>query len=107
MLIDSPLAFMRVSLGVIIPIVLSTAIILIFLVSAVVKIHMRKSVTGQEGLIGEIGIAETDIMPEGKVFIHAEIWNAVTNPGEDAIRKGDRVKVTAVDRLKIIIEKLK
>ena len=107
MLIDSPLAFMRVSLGVIIPIVLSTATIIIFLISAVLRVHMRKSVTGQEGLLGEIGVAETDIMPEGKVFVHGEIWNAITNKGVDVIGKGERVKVIAVEGLKVIIEKLK
>ena len=107
MLIDSPLAFMRVSLGVIIPIVLSTATIIIFLISAVLRVHMRKSVIGQEGLLGEIGVAETDIMPEGKVFVHGEIWNAITNKGVDVIGKGERVKVIAVEGLKVIIEKLK
>jgi len=68
---------------------------------------MRKSVTGQEGLLGEIGVAETDIMPEGKVFVHGEIWNAITNKGVDVIGKGERVKVIAVEGLKVIIEKLK
>jgi membrane-bound serine protease (ClpP class) len=107
MLIDSPLAFMRVSLGVIIPIVLATAIIVIFLIGAVVKIHRLRSVTGQEGLVGEIGVAETDIMPEGKVFVHGEFWNAITDKGGDGILKGEEVKIMAIGRLKVIIEKLK
>jgi membrane-bound serine protease (ClpP class) len=107
MLIDSPLVFMRVSLGVIIPIVLSTAIIVIFLVSAVIRIHMRRSVTGDEGMLEEIGIAATDIMPEGKVSVHGELWNAVLNNEEEVVHKGERIKIREVKGLKVVIEKLK
>ena len=35
-----------------------------------------KPSTGQEGLIGEVGVARTRLDPEGQVFVHGELWKA-------------------------------
>ncbi|RJP68034.1 MAG: nodulation protein NfeD [Candidatus Abyssobacteria bacterium SURF_17] len=101
MLIDSPYEFLRVSNAVIFPVVFSTAAIVVFLVTLIIRAHSRKSVVGEEGLVGLIGTAETDIAPEGKVFVHGEIWNArSTNP----INRGSRVKVVTVDGMTVVVE---
>ena len=54
--------------------------------------------TGAVGMLNEIGIAKTDLNPEGKVFVHGEWWNAeATAP----VRQGVRVKVLGMDGLKL------
>jgi len=103
MLVNSPLPELRPSIQIIIPVAISLSLIFLFLVFLVVKAHMRRAITGREGLIGEIGIAQTDLNPSGKVFVHGEIWNA---EAEEYLPKGTRVQVTAVlDGLKIKVKK--
>ncbi len=99
MLVQSPYPFMRVSLGVIIPGVLVTALFFIFAVGLGLRAQARKPATGQEGLVGEIGEALTDVGPKGgKVNVHGEIWNAVST---QPIRKGKAIQVEKVERLKV------
>ncbi len=105
MLIDSPASFMRVSLKYILPIVASTAGVTILLVSLVVRSHRRKVSTGQEGLIGEEGVAEVDLSPgkEGTVFVHGEIWTAES---ESSINKGNKIKIVAVQGMHLKVEQV-
>ena len=104
MLIDAPIPELQPSLKFIIPVAISISLIFMFLVYLVIRAHARKVHTGKEGLVGEVGIAQTDLKPEGKVFVHGELWNA--EAGEE-IPKGSRVKVVKVlDHLKIRVQKL-
>ena len=49
--------------------------------------------TGREGLVHEVGTARSDLAPEGKVFVHGEIWDAVA---EAPVREGESVEVVGV-----------
>jgi len=93
MLIDTPIPEFRPSLKVIIPVALALSLIFIFLIVIAIRAHMKRVFTGKEGLVGEIGIAKSDIKPEGKVFVHGEIWNAEAT---ENIPKGAKVKVLEV-----------
>ena len=104
MLVDTPYPFLRISLNVILPVALSIAAIFFFLVGAIVKAHAKKTTTGKEGLIGLIGYAETDIKKSGKVLVHGELWNAVSNEDIDAKEK---IKVVGMDGFLLKVEKLK
>jgi membrane-bound serine protease (ClpP class) len=104
MLIDSPIPELQPSLKIIIPLAVGVSLIFLFLLWLVVRAHSRKAFTGKEGLIGEVGTAQTDLGLEGKVFVHGEIWNA---EAVEPIARGTKVKVTRVlDSLKIRVEKL-
>jgi membrane-bound serine protease (ClpP class) len=104
MLINSPLPELRPSLTVVIPLAVGLSLIFIFLLFLVIRAHSRKAATGKEGLIGAIGQAQTDLSPEGKVFVHGELWNAEAG---EPIAKGTKVKVVQyLDSLKIRVEKL-
>jgi membrane-bound serine protease (ClpP class) len=35
--------------------------------------------TGQDGMIGLRGAASTDLAPRGRVYVHSEYWNAVSD----------------------------
>ena len=103
MLIDSPIPELQPSLKIIIPLAVGLSLIFLFLLFLVVRAHSRKATTGKEGLVGEIGTAQTDLSPEGKVFVHGEIWNA---EAAEPIAKGSKVRVTQVlDSLKIRVDK--
>ena len=101
-LIDSPMPELRVSLGVIIHVALSIAIITVFLVRLAVRAQMSRSVTGTSGMVGETGRALTPVGPgrPGRVATHGEIWNAVSN---ESIAAGDPIRVTAVQGLTLTV----
>ncbi|MBN2265527.1 MAG: nodulation protein NfeD [Candidatus Aminicenantes bacterium] len=103
MLIKSPISELRPSLGFILPVVLGVAALVLFLLTLVVKAHARRSSTGREGMVGEIGTARTDLSPAGRVFVHGELWVAES---AEPIRAGERVKVLEVlEGLKIRVGK--
>jgi membrane-bound serine protease (ClpP class) len=52
--------------------------------------------------VGEIGEARTRIEKEGTVFIAGEHWKATS---EVPIERGENVRVVAVDRLTLKVEK--
>jgi membrane-bound serine protease (ClpP class) len=103
MLIDAPIPELKPSLAFIIPVAVGFSLIALFLVTLVFRAHRRKVTTGKQGLIGEMGVAQTDLTPEGKVFVHGEIWNAEAS---ETLPKGTRVTVTGVgEHLNIKVKK--
>lgn len=103
MLINAPVPALQPSLKFIIPVALALGIIFAFLVFLVIRAHSKKVHTGQEGLIGEMGVALTDLRPEGKVFVHGEIWTA---EADGDISKGTKVSVTEVlENLRLRVQK--
>ena len=104
MLIDAPIPELRPSLKFIIPVAIGLSLIFLFLIILAVRVHMRKAVTGKEGLIGKIGVARTELNPEGKVFVHGEIWDA---EAQQDIPEGTKVKIIEVlENLKIKVTKV-
>ncbi len=94
MLFDSSAApFARLSFEVLIPVVSITSACCIAIVYLAVRAYRRKPATGSEGIVGEIGISKSAIDPEGKVFVHGEYWNALS---DDVIPAGTAVKVVEV-----------
>jgi len=94
---------MRVSWSVIIPTVLLTALFFVFAVGLAIKAQKRQPTTGNEGLLGKIGIAQTSLKKSGQTLLHGEIWKATS---DQAIKSGDRVKVISVDHLEVKVEKV-
>ena len=104
MLINAPIPELRPSLKFIIPMALGLSLIFIFLIVIAVRAHARRASTGKEGLIGEVGIAQTELSPEGKVFVHGETWRAEAT---ESLPPGTKVKVVEVlKHLKIKVTKI-
>jgi membrane-bound serine protease (ClpP class) len=101
MFIDSPLPFMRVSLSVMIPAVIFTVLFFLFVVGLGLRAQKKKVSTGTRGLVGEVGIAKTDVEHEGSVFVHGEYWNATS---EVKITAGSKIQVVAVDGMTIKVK---
>jgi membrane-bound serine protease (ClpP class) len=100
-LVDAPIPEMSVhfwtALAVSVPLGLITA----FLMGIAVRARRNKVVTGEQGLIGEIGIAQTFLSPAGKVFVHGELWDAVSIIPVSA---GERIVIRNVDGLTLRVE---
>ncbi len=102
-LVNSPLPEMRIHWQTATALVLPFSFITVLLLTLVMRARRSKIETGQEGMIGETGAAVTPLAPEGKVFVHGEYWDAVAlRP----VAAGVRVKVTAIDKLKLTVEPL-
>jgi membrane-bound serine protease (ClpP class) len=103
MLFQSPGEYMKISLSVIIPAVLVSAGFFIFATTKAVKARLTKPTTGMEGLVGEVGIASTTIAPEGKISIHGEFWNVIS---DQTVEKGEKVQVIGSANLKLKVKKI-
>lgn len=100
MLFESGEMAMRVSWAVIIPTVAAVSSFFIFALGLVVKALMKKPRTGEHGLVGEHGVALTDLNKEGKIALHGEYWDAHS---DNFIPKGSRVRVIKVDELRVLV----
>ena len=103
MLFEAPEADLRVSWWVILPTVGTTAAIFAFAVTAGLRALYQKPSTGEYGLIGQVGVARSQLAPAGQVFIQGELWQAVAENG--AVAEGEPVKVTAVEGLTLKVTK--
>ncbi len=98
MLFESPLPALKVSFSIIIPTLLFTGAFFVLAVTLAVRAQMARPATGREGLMGEIGQARSRLAPEGKVFVHGELWDAY---GDSLIEEGEKVRVLQIDGLKL------
>ncbi len=104
MLVDSPLPELQVGLRLIVPVSLAVGGIVLFLVKLAVGAQRARPVTGDTGMIGEVGRALSSIEPggTGEVQVHGEIWTATTNV---PIHAGDPVRVAAVKGLRLTVDR--
>jgi membrane-bound serine protease (ClpP class) len=98
MLYKGPEPALRVSLGLIAVIAGFFLTVVGFLSFMALRAKQAPVRTGKEGLLTEIGHARTALSPDGKVFIHGEIWNATA---DGPIAAGEEVEVVAVESLRL------
>jgi membrane-bound serine protease (ClpP class) len=101
LLVDAPIPQMRIHLLTAIAVSIPFGLLTIFLVNIAVRARRGKVVTGDLGLIGEVGVARTPLRPEGKVFVHGELWNATCSSGAEL---GQSVRVAGVRDLVLTVE---
>ncbi|MCF8080442.1 MAG: nodulation protein NfeD [Desulfobacterales bacterium] len=87
---------MRLAWNVFLPTIILVSGFFVAVATMVFRAQVSKTHTGLDGLIGEIGQVRQDIDPEGKVFVHGELWKATA---DEAIVRGTRVKVVEVHGL--------
>src|SRR5437667_2574683 len=100
-LVDGPIPEMRVHLVTAMIVSVPIGLITVFLMTLALRARRNRVTTGREGMIGEIGIARTQLEPAGKVFVHGELWNAVA---KTTVPPGARVRVAGIDGLQLIVE---
>jgi membrane-bound serine protease (ClpP class) len=96
LLVDAPIPEMRVHLVTALAVSIPLGLITAFLMTIALKARRNKVVTGSQGMVGETGIAQTGLSPQGKVFVHGELWDAVSSAD---ISVGQLVVVRQVDGL--------
>jgi membrane-bound serine protease (ClpP class) len=101
LLVDSPIPQLRVKLATALAVSIPLGGITVFLMSVALRARRNKITTGVEGLIGEVGIAQSTLAPAGKVFIHGEIWDAVATAEVPA---GEKVVVQRVEGLQLKVD---
>jgi len=101
LLVDSPIPEMRVHLLTALAVSIPLGLITAFLMSIALKARRNKMVSGSQGLIGEVGIAQTTLSLRGKVFVHGELWDAVSS---NEVSVGQSVVVRRVDGLLLQVD---
>jgi membrane-bound serine protease (ClpP class) len=102
MLVDSPDPGLRIPLGTLLPAAAVMAAGTILLVRLVVQSQRRVAVTGESGLVGQHGVADTPLAPEGWVRVLGERWRGVA---DGPVGPGDDVTVTSVEGLTLHVRK--
>jgi membrane-bound serine protease (ClpP class) len=104
LLVDGPIPQMRVHLFTALAVSIPLGVITVFLMTIALKARRAKVTTGAQGIVGELGVARTPLAPEGKVFVHGELWNAVASAN---VEVGEQVLVKAIDGLRLQVEPAK
>jgi len=101
LLVDAPIPEMRVRLGTALAVSIPLGGITATIMSLAIRARRNKVVTGAQGLVGETGVAQTALAPTGKVFIHGELWDALSPA---PIAAGQSIVVRKVDGLQLEVE---
>ena len=89
---------MDVSWGVLIPTVATVSLFFIVVAGIVFRSHLLRTMTGTAGMVGERGVTVTPLSPEGRVFVHGEYWQAVS---DEPIGAKEPVEILEVKDLKL------
>lgn len=100
-LFEAPGGGFEVDRGVIGGAAAAVGAIMLVMGTLVVRSFGRRSVTGAEGLVGQVGQVREAIGPQGQVFVAGESWRARANT---EIPVGRRVRVVAVNGLELRVE---
>lgn len=101
LLVDSPIPEMRVKLLTALAVSIPLGVITVFLMTIALRARANKVVTGAEGLIGAVAVAQSALTPSGKVLIRGEVWDAIASA---SVTVGEKVVVQKVDGLELIVE---
>ena len=101
LLVDAPVPEMRVKLATALAVSVPLGLITVFLMTIAIRARANKVLTGAEGLVGEVAVAQTALAPAGKVFVHGELWDAVASVNVPA---GEKVLVRKVEGLQLRVE---
>ena len=103
LLVDAPIPEMRVHLVTALAISIPLGVITAFLMTIALRARRNKIVTGEQGLVGETGVAQTALSPQGKVFVHGELWDAIA---PSTLPAGQLVVIRKIDGLILQVEPL-
>jgi membrane-bound serine protease (ClpP class) len=71
--------------------------------TAMIRSRFSTPTIGREELIGEMGVAEVDVAPDGVVRLRDALWRARTNRATP-IKAGDSIRVVAVEGVVLEVE---
>ena len=92
---------LELSWRVILPTLILVSGFFVLVAGLVFRAQISKPKTGSKGLVGEIGIVKKALAPEGKVFVHGELWNARS---DKTVEEDTKVRVVNVVNLMLEVE---
>lgn len=101
LLVDGPIPQMRVSWWAALSVSVPLGVITAFLMTIAIRARRNKAVMGEQGLVGEIGIARSPLTPSGKVYLRGELWDAVAPTN---VHSGGHVVVRQVENLVLHVD---
>lgn len=79
------------------------AVFFVFLLGAAVRGRKFPVVSGPEALVGAVGVATSELNPEGTVRVKSEVWTA--NALGDIIHRGEAVQIVRIEGLRAQVVK--
>jgi len=101
LLVNGPIPELRVQLWAALSIAIPLGLITAFLMSIAIRARRGKVVTGEQGLIGQVGVVTSRLAPAGKVLLHGALWDAVATA---SVEVGQPVVVRQVQNLVLQVE---
>lgn len=101
MLMDTDVPGYEVPIAIIGATATAAALLMFLIIYLFMRSHRTRVVSGSEGMVGASAEALSDFDDYGRVFVHGEDWRAVTRR---PVRRGQRVRVVAVDGLTLTVE---
>ena len=87
----------QVSLTVVLAIAGTLALLMALVATKIVQVRKLAPVTGQDEMVGQVGVVRETLDPTGQVFVHGELWQAESDAGP--IPAGSQVRVEGIDGL--------
>ena len=78
------------------------ALIIGLIFYAGVKAQFKRVKTGEEALIGALGVATTDLNPKGEIRVMGEFWEATAK--DASISAGQTVQVISLDGMTLVVK---
>jgi membrane-bound serine protease (ClpP class) len=91
-----------VSLKLMMPTIVLIAGFFIVVSTLAFRAYRSRPKGGMEGLMGEMGLVKKPIDPEGLIFVHGELWRAIS---KERIDVGERVEVEGAEGLVLKVKK--
>jgi membrane-bound serine protease (ClpP class) len=104
MLVDSPDPAVRIGIYTALALTLPFAAILTILLIALFRSLRQKVITGDQGMVGLIGVADSEINRNGRLRVRGEYWSACSSL---PIAAGKTVRVLAIEGLVLQVEEVK
>jgi membrane-bound serine protease (ClpP class) len=100
-LIDTDAPGYGIDISVIATFAIISALVFILIVGMAIKSRRRPAASGLDQLVGGEAVVLEDFDHAGRVHIHSETWNALT---DTPLRKGQQVRVTGIKDLILHVE---
>ncbi|MDR5689045.1 MAG: NfeD family protein, partial [Armatimonadota bacterium] len=94
--------YLRASVPLVVALGLMTGGFFLFALGAGIRAQRRRPVSGREALVGRVGVAKTDLDGQGLVLVAGEDWTAES---DEPVRAGERVRVVAVEGLRLRVRR--
>jgi len=103
-LFDTEGSEIQVAISIIIAVTIISAVFFLIVLRMVFTAHRKPVVSGVDEMLGSIGQVLEDFEGSGRIHIHGEAWQVKSKL---PLKRGDQVRVTAIDGLVLSVEPIK